>query len=307
MRKIVILTIFIVITHLIFSMDKRLEMQKLIINLSNSAKRRNETFVILLQNPKKIIFSDNDEVVNLISGITVEEYFFGFPKLGDISPPSLKAEVDPIIKSVEDKNKKILYIDYLMPSQYSDYKQMIKSTPYQNALFYHSFSKNLNTIESEASQVREVNSFNDMTSFTYFINPEKFISKQRYFEAIKKCHSDLIVIDPDYEGVPLNSNEVEYLSLSDVGTKRFLFAYLSIGEAESYRNYWRSEWNDTLPSWIVSQNPNWKNNYVVKYWSSEWYDIVKKQMQHIVDVGFSGVVLDTLDSYEVFEEGGYEK
>src|SRR5437868_1294666 len=59
---------------------------------------------------------------------------------------------------------------------------------------------------------------------------------------------------------------------------RALRCYLSIGEAENYRAYWKKEWdarNDGkvdpgAPPWLQNVNPKWKGNYEVKYWNSDW-------------------------------------
>jgi len=46
-------------------------------------------------------------------------------------------------------------------------------------------------------------------------------------------------------------------------------AYVSIGEAENYRFYWKSEWDSVPPDWLGEENPEWHGNYAVKYWYKE--------------------------------------
>jgi len=303
MRKIYILTLFLFTTYSVLCIDSRNEMQSLILSLSKSAKAKNPLFLILLQNPKMVLNSENSEIVSMISGVTIEEYFYGYPNLGDISSNALKDEFTTTIQIMKDREKKILFIDYLHPSQLETYQLMIKSISYPGALFYPTFSKKLNAIDNENVQPHKINSFNEISSFTYFINPEKFSSKESYFAALKRCNANLIVIDPDFDGVALSKNELSYLLTNNVGEKRYIFSYLSIGEAEKYRKYWKSEWESEPPSWILDENPNWKGNYGVKYWSQEWYAIVENELLQIESVGFSGVVFDTLDSYEFFQGG----
>ncbi|BBE31402.1 hypothetical protein OSSY52_15430 [Tepiditoga spiralis] len=82
-------------------------------------------------------------------------------------------------------------------------------------------------------------------------------------------------------------------------------AYLSIGEAEDYRYYWKNSWYDDLPDWIDNENPRWTGNYKVKYWDKSWKKIIFNYLDKIISQGFSGVYLDIIDGYYYFSEKGY--
>ena len=113
-------------------------------------------------------------------------------------------------------------------------------------------------------------------------------------------HSDIKVIDP------FNDN-MQRWSLSEVAFMRAfpytkMLAYLSIGEAEDYREYWEKSWNDGYrPKWLDEENPDWPGNFKVKYWHPEWQHLMLKQIDKIIDQGFDGVYLDTIDAYEYYE------
>ena len=77
--------------------------------------------------------------------------------------------------------------------------------------------------------------------------------------------------------------------------------YLSIGEAEDYRYYWRPEWKIKPPPWLDKENPNWPGNYKVKYWYSEWQDIILDYTRRIVEAGFDGAYLDIIDAFAYYE------
>jgi cysteinyl-tRNA synthetase len=86
-------------------------------------------------------------------------------------------------------------------------------------------------------------------------------------------------------------------------------AYLSIGEAEDYRPYWRKQWDadkdgrpDALaPDFLLAVNPDWVGNYRVKYWSKDWQAIIGVCADEIVAQGFDGMYLDIVDGFEFFE------
>src|SRR5262249_2572857 len=74
------------------------------------------------------------------------------------------------------------------------------------------------------------------------------------------------------------------------GARRFVLAYLSIGEAESYRYYWRTAWLRQKPVWLGGENPDWPGNYAVKYWDPDWQSILfgsrLAYLDQIIDAGF---------------------
>ena len=99
---------------------------------------------------------------------------------------------------------------------------------------------------------------------------------------------------------------IEELKIKNNGGKRLVIAYLSIGEAEDYRFYWNKKWNKKKPNWIVKENENWEGNYIVKYWSPEWKNIIKEYQKKLDEIGVDGYLLDTVDTYQYFEEN-YKK
>jgi cysteinyl-tRNA synthetase, unknown class len=93
---------------------------------------------------------------------------------------------------------------------------------------------------------------------------------------------------------------------------RKIIAYISIGEAEDYRAYWRKEWGGNgkltaaAPVWLGVENPEWKGNFRVKYWHAEWQKIVLAAVDDAMACGFDGVYLDIVDGFETFEQNGDE-
>ncbi len=125
---------------------------------------------------------------------------------------------------------------------------------------------------------------------------------------IAGSYPEYVVVDPDYgpNDQPWNSNDLERLKAS--GAK--VIAYLNIGFAEEWRDYWNSSWSETdHPEWIEwVEYPGWPGEYFVKYWHPSawepgaWIDILKGEIDKIVSMGFDGVRLDNIDSYTYWED-----
>lgn len=128
---------------------------------------------------------------------------------------------------------------------------------------------------------------------------------------------DLVIIDYSREGddeTRYTAEEIAALKNSPGGSKLVL-AYMSIGEAENYRWYWREEWDADgdgrpdpgAPPWLGEANPEWPDNYPVHYWDPEWQQIIlgdSGYLARIVAAGFDGVYLDLVDVYEYWGPGG---
>lgn len=148
------------------------------------------------------------------------------------------------------------------------------------------------------------------SSFAYVLQAEYLAkTKARAVEQLAGCDRDWIILDAVFDDeTSWDRNDLEVIRRGRVGRK--LLAYLSIGEAEDYRAYWRKEWSRygkltaTAPEWLVAENPEWKGNYRVKYWNETWQKLVLDAVDEAMERGFDGVYLDTVDGFEAFETDG---
>ncbi len=108
------------------------------------------------------------------------------------------------------------------------------------------------------------------------------------------------VIDSSFDGTKQkNFNRSQIYTLQK--RKHLVISYLSIGEAEDFRYYYKKMPKDL----IVARNPEFPDNYKVKYWDPRWHEILfgsrsKKKVGYlgqIVKVGFDGVYLDIVDAF----------
>jgi cysteinyl-tRNA synthetase, unknown class len=127
-------------------------------------------------------------------------------------------------------------------------------------------------------------------------------------EGIATAPHDLLVID---NGVSANRRfqrertpeEMARMKQRPDGTTRMLLAYLSIGEAERYRPYWRPEWYDPAkkPAWLGDENRDWAGNFAVRYWHPEWQQLIfgapNSYVDRIMAQGFDGIYIDRADAF----------
>lgn len=113
---------------------------------------------------------------------------------------------------------------------------------------------------------------------------------------------DVMVIDYSKEGDDASAFTAEEIASLQASGK-IVLAYLSIGEAEDYRFYWKKRWESKKPNFLEAENPNWAGNYKVKYWSKAWWNKgLQPYLDKILAAGFDGVYLDIIDGYYYFGE-----
>jgi cysteinyl-tRNA synthetase, unknown class len=127
--------------------------------------------------------------------------------------------------------------------------------------------------------------------------------------AVATSPYDMIVIDhaahpnKDRE-TPFTPEQIAPMKLKSDGKRRIVLAYLSMGEAERYRYYWKPEWDipQTRPAWLRLENPNWPGDYLVKFADPDWQSVIfgspDSFLDRIVAAGFDGVYLDRVDAFQ---------
>lgn len=136
-------------------------------------------------------------------------------------------------------------------------------------------------------------------------------------DKIAATDSDLVVVDyertpsepPGAPRVQLTPDEVAKLKVRPDGKRRYVLSYLSVGEAEEKRFYWKPEWKTDpaqRPSWLHVNNCAWPGAWAVHFWEDGWKNIVYRgqdsYLQRIIAAGFDGVYLDRVDMYGDFPQ-----
>lgn len=122
---------------------------------------------------------------------------------------------------------------------------------------------------------------------------------------------DMLVIDPSRNGT--DAGRFSQAEVGEIkGDRSVLAAYVSIGEANDFRDYWDKDWTttgkadgkltDEAPDWLGPINPDWPEGRKVRYWDDGWQDIIfneqgSGEIDTIVDKGFDAAYLDIVDAY----------
>lgn len=298
------------------AVDYRQEMRNFVIRISRYAKGISPGFAIVPQNGPEILTTNGETdgpmataYVDAIDGVGREDLLYGYDGKDNVpTPPDDVAYWQDFCNRIK-ATKKVLVTDYCSTRSYVD-----RSYAENKRNGYVSFAadhRGLDNIPAYPAQPYNVHSGNvaklmDVKNFLYLIDPGQYSSKQALINAVNATSYDLLIIDlffhPDQ---PFTAAEIDQLKRKANGGKRMVIAYMSIGEAESYRYYWQPGWAPGNPPFIHEEDPDWQGNYYCAYWDTDWQDIIfgktDSYLKKIIDAHFDGTYLDLIDAYDYFE------
>ncbi len=299
--------------------DYRELMRDLVISISQKAREHNPKFLVIGQNALELVTINGNpngkvakDYIKALDATGIEELFYGYENQDGIqTPPEITQYYLSYLKIFSQHKKPVLVIDYVKTKEQAN-NSFAKSLRQGFISFQTNracsiipswiFNKNSAPIQ-ELSQAK---------NFLYLINPEKFKNKDEFIQSLSHTWYDILIIDAFFGEELLTNDDVLVLQKKPNGNRRLVIAYMSIGEAEDYRFYWKKEWGKNKPAFLEKENPDWKGNYKVLYWHSQWKEIVygnndkeKFNLSYvgkIVCAGFDGVYMDVLDAALYFEE-----
>jgi cysteinyl-tRNA synthetase, unknown class len=297
--------------------DYRAAMRSFVIGISHYSRSIDENFIIIPQNGQELCSLNGEtdgplalDYLNAINGQGREELFFGYDNQDDVATPTEETENWlPYLQRMEDAGIRVLVTDYCSTPNQVDASYSANYN--ENFISFAADARDLNTIPSYPMDPFEVNDNNifhlsEAKNFLYLINPDQFVTKQDFLQAIADTNYDLVIMDAYFENDPITSEDLDQIRYKANGGQRLLIAYMSIGEAEDYRPYWDPTWSFNPPSWLGATNPDWPGNYKVNYWDPLWQSYIYGQddsyTHQLITSGFDGTYLDIIDAYEYFEE-----
>ena len=294
-------------------MDFREEMRQWVMMISTLAKAFNENFLIVPQNCAPL-FTDNGEITGVlqtdflsaINGVGYEGISYGNDRYGVPRPEKEKAGLIDLLDLGKSNGLSVLAVDYCSGENKTREAFMLDEDHGFLGFAAESFALDTIPAGSHNANTKDIKSLDDAENWLILLNPEKYSSKDELISALAATEYDILVIDAFFDTDDmLGPQDTERLKWKASGGSRLVIAYLSIGEAEDYRYYWKEEYDENPPEWMLGENPRWEGNYPVKYWDENWRDIIAtgdgSYLSRILKAGFDGVYLDIVDAYETFE------
>lgn len=106
--------------------------------------------------------------------------------------------------------------------------------------------------------------------------------------------SEIVIADPDYGDADSALTAVKVAKLQQTGTKVIL--YISIGESENFRDYWKQRGYNKDTSFVLDLNEDW-GSHRVAFWRKEWHDLTLERVRELARTGADGIYLDIVDAF----------
>ncbi|HDP34189.1 MAG TPA: hypothetical protein ENN29_03660 [Candidatus Hydrogenedentes bacterium] len=295
--------------------DYRQDMRNFVMALRVHAERTMPDFLLIPQNGEELLTLGDGwdtppavEYIAAIDGQGREDLLYGYARDNQPTAPQDAAYMQAHLLIAEDYGAQALVTDYCRTPSYMAYSY--EENARWGFISFAAPERGLDVIPEYPSSPynrndSDITALEDAANFLYLLDPGRFPSREHYLDALDATWYDLFVIDAFYEENMLTADEVARLQTKPNGARRLVVAYMSIGEAEAYRYYWRDEWRPGNPDWLERENPDWAGNYKVRYWAPEWQSIIyggaDAYLDRIIAAGFDGAYLDLIDAYEYFE------
>jgi cysteinyl-tRNA synthetase len=283
-------------------------------DISSYSKTESPGFIVIPQNGIELVSiagnGDNDphsDYLEAIDGVGQEDLFYGYSGDDDETPERESNYLLSFLDICEQNSVEVLVTDYC--STHSNVDRSYNINLQNGFISYAAPERELNTIPSYPAIINEnsndINTLSDAGNFLYLINPDQYNTASEFIQSLSETNYDLLIIDLFFSDTELLPSMIETLQTKNNGSQRLVIAYMSIGEAEDYRYYWKDEWNKNAPEWLEKENPKWEGNYKVKYWDADWQSLIlgndNSYLDKIIAAGFDGVYLDIIEAFEYFE------
>ena len=286
-------------------------MRSFVVAIGQRIGHVSDPFFVVAQNSEGLLIAqDPSETASItayadvLSGLGREDLFYGYEADNRVTPSAVTEYWLGILDQAEAQGIEVFAIDYCMDA--NAVATSCKQSAAHGFVAFAAPSRDLDVIPTAGpfpvgENDSSIKTLAGVRNFLYLVNPQQYPERTSFLDALAAVNVDLLVVDAEAEDGRLTPDEIDRLRRKPNGARRLVLCYLSIGEAEAYRDYWDPEWESNPPDWLLSENPNWPGNYLVRYWDTEWQAIVFDQLDRIMEAGFDGVYLDLVDAYESFE------
>lgn len=295
--------------------DYREEMRSFVIRINQQGEQLRPGFIVIPQNGMQLLTSEgggngtvSSPYINAIDGCGQEELYYGYDNQNNFLSENYEEQKIWLAQCrfAVNHGLEVLVTDYCSaPDLIQDSYLRCDA---EGFLDFVAESRELDLIPTAVhnENTNNIDSLSQALNFLYMINPTQE-SKEAYLQALEQSRHDVLIIDAFFnETEALDTNDLARLRMKPQGGRRLIISYMSIGQAESYRWYWKPFWMATPPSFIVHEDPYWTGNYYVNYWDPSWQNIIAgpgdSYLTRVVTAGFDGVYLDLVNAFEFFEE-----
>ena len=310
--------------------NHRQMMRDVVVALSDYCKKRRPDMVVLARNAPELILKGRREAeweagrdpdgvaqgryapegsidgpyLNALDGLLVDGAFYGFEMYEKPTRADDQQALLDAVEAMRKQGKHTLSIDYCKEgghiSDAAAKAQKAKLLSYIDT----EGSKLLGHVPAGAPASENPNHVTDLSEARNFLpvmTANAYTQRDKWFQALAGTNHDLLLVDPFFHGSSMTTQDITALKFKRIGSKRLVFAPLSVGYAAIDRFYWQKGWRVGSPDWIAAVDSENPGRFAVNYWNESWKKVLGNYVTGLCDLNIDGILLDGLDTYLQFE------
>ena len=275
--------------------DPRQAMRKLVGNLSRVGRQLKRNFVVIAQDGLELL-EQTDAVdttrevaasnyIRALDGVLVKGLFYRPPppgKKGLFVPTDkkLRAELVRLADLGKGRGLRVMVTDFV-----GDNKSAGESLKQNIARGYVPFAVSgrgfaFDRIPRFPSRPVNENPANitglsHARNFLYLRDSSQYDRQEEFVVALNNTNYDAVIVDVFHRGRrAFTKRSVDAMKFKKLGARRLVLAYMNIGEAETFRYYWKQNWREGSPPWIAAPVAGNPDKFYVQYWHPQWQKLL---------------------------------
>jgi len=302
------------------SMDYASEMRKFIQNVAQYGRSFKRDFLIIIKDGNglltqiididQLITAPSSAFIKTLDGLIQPSPSFGADGFGVATNKKDQEQLLKDLQIARDTGLKVFTLDYA--SKPKDVDKAIRFAAKNKFIPYvapgmgfknnklpnwprRPYKENSHTI-SNIQLVKNYALVNDSS---------RFGSAEEYAMKMHNTNYDMIVTNVfHHRSQTLGKHNVRTMQYKKLGTRRPVLAHINIGVADVGAYYWKNDWRQGNPPFILDLAPASSDQYPVQYWHPGWQQIIfgnnKSFLYGIMKEGYDGIVIDGVNAYEIF-------
>ncbi|WP_028878557.1 hypothetical protein [Terasakiella pusilla] len=296
------------------------EMRTLVQNIAKYGRKFKPDFLVLVRDAKGLMTQivDVDLLVSApssvylrsLDGLVESGLSYGRVEIGQRTTEKEQKKTLEELKIARDVGLKIFTVDYAQKPKDIDtairFSLKNKFIPYvapDKGIFNNRLPNWPRRPINENSHT--VSNINLIKNFALIEDSSRMGSREEYAMKMHNTNYDMIATPVFHlRSQTLGPDNVRTMQYKKLGSRRPVLAIMDIGAAYRGAYYWKDDWSQGNPSFILNPSETTSDKHMVQYWNPGWHQIMygnnMSYLYGIIREGYDGIVLDGVNVYEAF-------
>lgn len=302
------------------SVDYAEEMRTLVQNIAKYGRKFKPNFLVLVRDAKGLmtqivdvdllLAAPSSVYLKSIDGLIEPGLSFGKEEFGEATGEKDQKDAMEELATATNVGLKVFTLDYASKPADIDkamrYAMKHKFVPYvaPGKGFFNNKLPNWPRRPLRENS-HTISNINLVQNYVLIEDSSRMGSREEYAMKMHNTNYDLIATPVfHHRSQTLGRDNVRKMQFKKLGARRPVLAIVDVGTASRGAYYWKDDWRQGNPAFILETAPTSSDKHLVQYWHPGWHQVMYgNTMSYIYGImreGYDGVVLDGVNAYEIF-------